>query len=144
MCPEILAVLPLASTTSFGANNHHPRAEIRRCDGILVQVAVWGDHPDQPPRLIETEQAVIEQVVAVGRVLVLETSGETSNRVFGITLKNGLPRLAFSFPTKGKVVVTGTRDGITVTAVDSKSVRRRLVLKAAGELLPDGVNHVTR
>jgi hypothetical protein len=84
----------------------NPRVEIRKCNfegsiGGFIQLAAWSKGARTPSLLLETDQISLGQVVMSGRVAVIETTGETANRIFVIVFENWIPKLALKRITKG-------------------------------------------
>ena len=95
-----------------------PRVEVRRClpnSSDFLQISAWvSGGNSNPPVVLDTSDFFVVQVAARGNVVVIETGGGTTDQVFVITYKHGVPALVLRQNTGGTAEILVQKDKVTV------------------------------
>lgn len=101
-----------------------PRVEIRRCPagtGEHLQIAAWASNALEPGVLVETYHFTLLQFAMFGNIVLIETGGGTTDRVFVISFLSGRPTLVLRRSTKDRARLETLNDRINVLIEDSRS-----------------------
>jgi hypothetical protein len=95
------------------------KVEIRQClvgaekQLGVFQLVAWQAQATAPALIVETEEKALKQFSFVPSAFVIELSGGSSSRVFGIDFRDGIPVLALKASSRQKTLIES--DGATIT-----------------------------
>jgi hypothetical protein len=91
------------------------RFELRQCGDGPVEVFAYSKKQTRPALEFNTGDAYVAYLVHAGSVLVLQSSGGSSDHVYVFAFRAGRPIIALQTATKDLIQVKQTGEGLTVT-----------------------------